>query len=164
MRRSCVELRALRSFCAQLRHFVTISAQLCATLCFAVREWLWRRSQLAENLELFNFWALTLTFLNQRSSRGHVLLEFYMPMKNIKTLFMRLFRKNLEYRIFSANSAQLRQNARSTLVLCTDASLYSHFGAVVCHTVFAMRCNCVTNLPQSIIWACRGCWSCSSWN
>ena len=76
-----------------------------------------------------------------------------MPMKDIKTLFMRLFRKNLEYHIFSVNSAQLRQNARSALVLCTDASLYSHLGAVMRHTVFPMRCNCVTNLPQSITWA-----------
>ena len=38
------------------------------------------------------------------------------------------------------------------LVLCTVQPLFHNLSAVVRHTVFAMRRNCVTNLPQSITW------------
>ena len=65
---------------------------------------------------------------------------------------MRLFDKNREYRILPASLAQLRQNAASALVLCTDMPVCSHSGAVVRHTVFAMRRNGVTIRPQAIKW------------
>ena len=49
---------------------------------------------------------------------------------------------------------KLRGIARFALVLCTVTPLCHNFSTVVWHTVFAMRCNCVTNLPQSITWVC----------
>ena len=92
-------------------------------------------------------------FLNQKSSHVNILLKFYISGKNEKNTFYESFWKNLEYRIFPASSAQLWQNADSGLVLCTDMPVGSHSGAVVRHTVFVMRRNCVTMLPQSITWA-----------
>ena len=77
-------------------------------------------------------------FSTRKSVHIHPLAKRYKPVKNCKTLFLRLFVKNMDQRIFGASVAQLRQIMYSAVTLCTVTLLRHSFRAVVRHNAFAV--------------------------
>ena len=80
-------------------------------------------------------------FSHRKLAYVNLLMKRYKPVEIFITLLKGVFRKNMGHRILRTN-VTVSSNVRSAVTLCTVTPLRHSLGAVVRHTVFALRRNC----------------------